>query len=1016
MESSDSDADDEVDNFMDRGGDMVHNNDATELCYDAMECNSFEEKISIAKEALEISPNCIEAWNILSYCYCKGPPNIRDYNKALECVNRAISFGAYIETSIPKLNYQNISHRPYLRAIHNKVLVYEKLGLENERITTMNHLLKLCPTDPFLIRVELVTLLLMAHNYSEVERIITTYKRKSYSFFIYIKLLFVYYKYSMNPINVSSDILHKYLKKCLEFNQIIPTLLLKDKVANYKEEDDESYYSSAKPLQAAKKYVSKMNGWDVWRSVPGALQWLENECSSNRTFKPSEDELIEILNNRKIILITNNNQIISCTRNICYVPGGSGDNPPIPPTDYNDLKAGQEISYYEVTEDWENNGFRKLYYKDIKCLPFWKLYLTEIRHENLWIPCLSHLCESCHIFQPNKSKRYGDVKTENNNNNTKIKRKLKCLACQKKRFENEICEVCFKLPIENINNNNKNQKCTKCQKVYYCGRDCQRIDWKIYHKTRCGINNDNSKFLITMRTPGIIQTIVEFLVGKTNIPSIRKIINVIHLSRTAKVIHDVLLTCRIWTFLRFRVDLSMSASYMDEEDYDDYNDNERPDDYNGGDYDDGDWAWKPLKNYPSSIINSYLIYGGLYITSLSLSLRNLDTASLQIIASKCRHLSELSITFYEGNDCEFPPTAAVEEFFRHVSDLTHLSLLGDEEVTQNNLIRYFPVSVMEIIQQRQFPLQALEICVSKSTVHFITGILSNMNSINTIQTSSMSTNSNNTITATSLSSSSSSTTTSTTRKNGFGLYLQIITDTQRYTEDEEERNTVFCLNHFSHTIQQNKNIYENITNLNLHSKTLALLNDDDLEAIAKTMINLQCLDVSLLNMHHRNINPDFTDVSIIALATNCHQLKTLNLTGRTSITLKSLLMLIRNNPFLLTLDISHTSFDQTMPTINVIENILNANTSASLILLTFHVCDSVLPPTRKHSLQYYEIMKKKPKVIFKATMNGIIQFPKEKETKEIKASRKESMEFIKNMYHGDNENNVCWSTRNRHWM
>jgi hypothetical protein len=30
-----------------------------------------------------------------------------------------------------------------------------------------------------------------------------------------------------------------------------------------------------------------------------------------------------------------------------------------------------------------------------------------------------------------------------------------------------------------------NQKCARCEKVYYCGRDCQRSDWLARHKNAC---------------------------------------------------------------------------------------------------------------------------------------------------------------------------------------------------------------------------------------------------------------------------------------------------------------------------------------------------------------------------------------------------------------------------------------------------------------------------------------------------------------------------------------------------
>ena len=51
-----------------------------------------------------------------------------------------------------------------------------------------------------------------------------------------------------------------------------------------------------------------------------------------------------------------------------------------------------------------------------------------------------------------------------------------------------ICTVCFNSPENDSHSERKREtlSCSKCKKIRYCGRQCQRIDWKRAHKYECG--------------------------------------------------------------------------------------------------------------------------------------------------------------------------------------------------------------------------------------------------------------------------------------------------------------------------------------------------------------------------------------------------------------------------------------------------------------------------------------------------------------------------------------------------
>ena len=50
------------------------------------------------------------------------------------------------------------------------------------------------------------------------------------------------------------------------------------------------------------------------------------------------------------------------------------------------------------------------------------------------------------------------------------------VAQQKMASNDKACRVCDAVE--------KTKKCSGCEKVYYCGRECQRADWKA-HKSSC---------------------------------------------------------------------------------------------------------------------------------------------------------------------------------------------------------------------------------------------------------------------------------------------------------------------------------------------------------------------------------------------------------------------------------------------------------------------------------------------------------------------------------------------------
>lgn len=52
------------------------------------------------------------------------------------------------------------------------------------------------------------------------------------------------------------------------------------------------------------------------------------------------------------------------------------------------------------------------------------------------------------------------------------------IKCLKVSFEHRHCFCCFKYA-------NKLQRCGGCKTVFYCNKNCQKIDWKTAHSIEC---------------------------------------------------------------------------------------------------------------------------------------------------------------------------------------------------------------------------------------------------------------------------------------------------------------------------------------------------------------------------------------------------------------------------------------------------------------------------------------------------------------------------------------------------
>lgn len=237
---------------------------AQELAYDAWDAATSEESIALAQKALEISPFCVDAYNILA-------DHSRTYNNAVVLYQKAAAIG---EHSLGEDFFQAymgdfwgiLETRPYMRA---RAGIVECLLAFDDKKSAIKHckeLLKLCPNDNLGMRYILMALLLETGKNSQAETLYKRYKKDYSAIWFYARSLLDFRKHG------DGDIANASLQAAFAINKFVPDYLLQKKKIPAA---TPPYYSPGNRDEAillAKDYLP------AWQASEGAMQWLDKTC------------------------------------------------------------------------------------------------------------------------------------------------------------------------------------------------------------------------------------------------------------------------------------------------------------------------------------------------------------------------------------------------------------------------------------------------------------------------------------------------------------------------------------------------------------------------------------------------------------------------------------------------------------------------------------------------------------------------------------------------------------------
>ena len=252
---------------------------AQDIMYDAWETESEKERIKMAKEALSVSSDCADAYNLLAEEKAGTLEEAKElYEKAIEAGERALGKKSFKED---KGHFWGIlKTRPYMRARAGLAECLWELGEHEEAIEHYREMLRLNPNDNQGIRYILAGCLVKLKRYEELDNLLNKgkYKDDCGIEWLYTQALLCFVKEG------DSQRSRQYLNIAIKSNPYTVDYLVgrrhmpgvvSDMIAMHSEEEG-AYYA--------------VNFYEAWMKVPGAIEWLKERIGIKAFVKVGRNE------------------------------------------------------------------------------------------------------------------------------------------------------------------------------------------------------------------------------------------------------------------------------------------------------------------------------------------------------------------------------------------------------------------------------------------------------------------------------------------------------------------------------------------------------------------------------------------------------------------------------------------------------------------------------------------------------------------------------------------------------
>jgi tetratricopeptide (TPR) repeat protein len=247
---------------------------AQALIYQAFEEQDEQRRVQLANEALEICPDCADAYVLLAEHANSRKEALRLYEKGMAAGERALGRDAF---------QRDVGHfwglletRPYMRARLGLSHALWTAGCRDEAVQHLMDMIRLNPSDNQGVRYTLAGFLLFLDRDNDLTFLLRQYPDDGLATWAYTKALIAFRKHG------DTTDARQLLKEARKTNRHVPDYLLGRK---YPPTEKPGYYSPGDESEALNYVGSFMAGW---KSTAGAIAWLrENAEARKPTDNPS---------------------------------------------------------------------------------------------------------------------------------------------------------------------------------------------------------------------------------------------------------------------------------------------------------------------------------------------------------------------------------------------------------------------------------------------------------------------------------------------------------------------------------------------------------------------------------------------------------------------------------------------------------------------------------------------------------------------------------------------------------
>ncbi len=197
--------------------------EAQDIMYDAWDAPNLQRAVALARQALAVSPDCADAYNLLAELTAGSlQEGVEIYRKGVEASQRALGEEAFVEDV--EHFWGLLETRPYMRARVGLADCLWRLGKGAEAVEHYQDLLRLNPMDNQGTREALLPRLIELGRDEDAEEVYQFYEEEARAIWPYLRALLDFRKHG------DSAIADKSIEEAFDRNEYAPAYLLGERM------------------------------------------------------------------------------------------------------------------------------------------------------------------------------------------------------------------------------------------------------------------------------------------------------------------------------------------------------------------------------------------------------------------------------------------------------------------------------------------------------------------------------------------------------------------------------------------------------------------------------------------------------------------------------------------------------------------------------------------------------------------------------------------------------------------